>query len=363
MAEVIPSTITRRAKTRNLPEEEEDCSHTKKRRIVQGNQLRNNRKANSTIVPHLHGTALTLSVLWLPPRDLLSCIQVCRSWSKDIHMIWYEAAQSATPELVRILEATRYSARSSSNNSNNKNDYYKRVVMGCIGNPGLPNCDLANSTSADLREQDVVLVLQMEENQQSCSRAVGTICYELPRLPVSSEENVLDTGNKLDLRIPTIPCEHCNDTNIRQSSSSSSNTIPLVPDSIFENLVFTIRLFRCDSGESICLAYRKRCDNRDFNSSFFWTDSICFRRHHDESEPSTPEWRLQLCLGCCIGPLPPPTTTTIVKDLKPAVAVFSLNWIGISAFESHHHSYGFPSMAVPCSRDNLISHLNQMKWK
>eukprot|EP00980_Cylindrotheca_fusiformis_P026480 scaffold16254_cov59-Cylindrotheca_fusiformis.AAC.1 len=210
MTEVIPSTITRRAKTRNLPEEEEDCSHTKKRRTVQGNQLRNNRKANSTIVPHLHGTALTLSV--------------CRSWSKDVHMIWYEAAQSATPELVRILEATRYSARSS---SNNKNDYYKRVVMGCIGNPGLPNCDVANSTSADLREQDVVLVLQMEENQQSCSRAVGTICYELPRLPVSSEENVLDTGNKLDLRIPTIPCENSNDTTIRQSSSSSSNTIPL----------------------------------------------------------------------------------------------------------------------------------------
>jgi hypothetical protein len=272
----------------------------------------------------LEGTVLNLIVVWLEPEDLGSCVQVCTAWFNDIGPgAWHQVAKNFAPEVVGWMEASRNSSAIN----------YKTVAMGLIRNPGLQQSGEI-FTGPGLRQEDVAFVLQVKDKDSK--KVVGTICLDLCSLPVSGDENLLDTG-RIDMQIP-------------KSDIGAVDPNNLVPDSIFESLLFTIRLLRCDTGESVCFCYERACDNRDYNNSFFWTDSVsvCL-----ETINGVENYKLQLCLGCCLSSL------LNTGPERRRHEWYSLTWIGVSAFL---HPGDFLNM-FPCPRENLVEYLNQLTWK
>jgi hypothetical protein len=163
----------------------------------------------------LEGTILKLIVVWLEPNDLGSCVQVCKTWFNDISPgVWHEVAKNFAPEVVSWMEASRNSSAIN----------YKTVAMGLIRNPGLQHSGEI-STGPGLRQEDIAFVLQVKDKHSK--KVVGTICLDLCSLPVSGDENLLDTG-RINMQIP-------------KSDIGAVDPNNLVPDSIFESLLIMLR--------------------------------------------------------------------------------------------------------------------------
>lgn len=302
----------RAAQAERIGFEDDGLRPEKKRKLLQHSSMR------------LAGTALSLSLVWLEPRDLVSCCQVCKPWSNDANdsNAWYQVTKSCEPELVHVLGQSPAASAID----------YKTVVMGLLSSRQLHMCE--ERSRSFIREEDVVFFLQVKDKDSKL--VVGTLCFDMSSLPISIEENVLDTG-KIQIPIPKSATDAADPNNL---------------DSIFARLRFTIRLFRRDTGESVCFCFEEACDNRDYNSSFFWTTSVhvCdMAAHGGDGVERAGNRRLRLCLGCCLTSfqMPPQELTQ-----------YTLTWIGVSAFV---HPYDFSSVHL-CPRENLVAYLDHLIW-
>jgi hypothetical protein len=211
-------------------------------RLLQKEEERKKQNVNYELI--LEGQTLHLALGWLSPQDHFSCVRVCREWRDQVDQpyIWEQAARNQSPALLQNIQHLE------KNRSQKWN--FKAIAKGVVHKQSTESSrDHGWSPKPVLQPQQVFLLIEAKD--QESGEIIGSWHVSFDRWKKSdvshySFMNILDVDQKVILpaALEGGPSDHFR---------NNDEMLVSVQESISHCLVFSARLLRCDTGQSVGL--------------------------------------------------------------------------------------------------------------
>jgi hypothetical protein len=274
-------------------------------RRLQKEEERKKQKFNYELI--LEGQPLHLALGWLSPQDHFSCVRVCREWRDQVDQpfVWEQAAWNQSPALLQKIQ------RLNKNRSQRWN--FKAIAKGVVHKQSTETSrDHGWSPKPVLQPHEVFLLIEAKD--QESGEIIGSWCvsfdqWKAPDVSHYSFMNILDVDKKGILPAaseggPSDP--FCDD----------DGRLVSVQENISRSLVFSARLLRCDTGQSVGLLFEKKFNCLEQEWGFVDLDTIRPDATTDNGVRALALWSLQgydsmaLWIRCNIAPSDPPSSQT-----------------------------------------------------
>lgn len=251
----------------------------------------------------LEGQTLSLILEWLNPQDHFSCAQVCQEWRDQIDQpfVWEQAARNQSPSLLKDIQLL---TKSSSWD-------FKSISKGLIHKQSTSQFTDGLEWSPKTRLEPHTVFLLVEAKDQHSGHIVGSwhVSFDRWNAPDVSEYsfmNILGSDEKVALPTSSEEDEGFADHSFR--NSSSNDMLVNLAESSCHCVVFSARLLRCDTGQSVGIFYEKNFSCLDQDWAFVDLDTIRPDSTTDKGVRALALWSLQgydsmaLWIRCNITP-------------------------------------------------------------
>jgi hypothetical protein len=196
----------------------------------------------------LSGTVFSLALSWLEPTDVARCSRVCRRWQHEIdEQVWKQAASNAEGMvLVEAIQAVKPAKLS-----------YRSIArgLGQTGRPPTPTIPPVRFPKPKLQAQDLFLVATLKTSQASKSKTVGAWCGDWGEWAANAgEASCINLHGPPGLDIKGSEVERFDCGVLWDPMGTGASW------SVLHESEATMRLYRCDTGQSLCIMSEQMVD-------------------------------------------------------------------------------------------------------
>eukprot|EP00980_Cylindrotheca_fusiformis_P009586 scaffold2122_cov122-Cylindrotheca_fusiformis.AAC.4 len=230
------------------------CFQTAEQSKKRTQQQQQHMNCNNPLV--LNGQTLQLILEWLTPEGHFSCSQVCREWRDHIDQphVWKHVVRTQSPTLLNDIQCQHTKKRN-----------FKAISKSLIHHRvSCSSADQEWNPEPTLEPNEVFLLIEAKE--QISGEKVGSwhVTFDQWKSPEESDYSFMNIlGTHETVLLPPTELQH--DDQIPTDVASSN---------VASNMVFSARLMRCDTGQSVGMFYEKGFSCLDQEWAFVDLDTL-----------------------------------------------------------------------------------------